>query len=247
MLKISKLDLLRLYVRSFFVQTGWTYDRMLAFGFAWILSPLAKKLCPSAEEQREFIRRHLVSFNANPYLASYAMGAVIKLEEKKTPPEQIKRFKMALRGPLGALGDNLIWQNFRSALLILGLILTERFGIYGALTIFLIFNLYQMYVRARGMVKGYTLGGEVSSDLTGGHLRNMTQWSGRVGAACLGFVFMVKLAEQGMEPFQPDKAMLFLLFVLFSFWGIKRNLNPSFILLFYLGCFLAIKAACGLI
>jgi mannose/fructose/N-acetylgalactosamine-specific phosphotransferase system component IID len=246
MLKFSKLDLLRLYVRSFFAQTGWTYDRMLAFGFAWILSPLAKKLCPSTEEQREFMKRHLVSFNANPYLVGYAVGAVIKLEEEKTPPEQIKRFKMALRGPLGALGDNLIWQNFRPALLILGLILAERFGIYGALTIFLIFNLFQMYVRARGIMKGYALGGEVSSDLTGGHLQSMTQWSGRVGAACLGFVFIIKLAEQGIGLFQPDKAMLFLLFVLFSFWGIKRNLNPSFILLFFLGCFLAIKAAFGI-
>ncbi len=247
MRKISKLDLLRLYVRSFFIQTGWTYERMLAFGFAWILAPLARKLFPSAEEQRKFIRRHLVSFNANPYLASYAVGAVVKLEEDQTSPEQIERFKSALRGPLGALGDNLIWQNLRPALLILGLILTERYGVYGVLTFFLIFNLYQIYVRARGMLKGYALGLEVSSDLTKKHLRGMTKWSSRMGAACLGFLFVVKLNQLGVQPFQPDKAVLLLLLVLFSFLGIKRNLNLSFILLFFLGSFLLIKAAFGLI
>jgi mannose/fructose/N-acetylgalactosamine-specific phosphotransferase system component IID len=247
MRKISKFDLIRLYVRSFFVQTGWTYERMLAFGFTWILAPLARKLFPSAEEQRKFIRRHLVSFNANPYLASYAVGAVTKLEEDQTSPEQIERFKSVLRGPLGALGDNLFWQNLRPALLILGLILTERYGVYGVLIFFLIFNLFQIYVRARGMLKGYTLGLEASSDLTKRHLRDMTRWSRRVGAACLGFLFVVKLNQLGLQPFQPDRAVLFLLFVLFSFLGIKRNLNLSFVLLFFLGFFLLIKAAFGLI
>jgi mannose/fructose/N-acetylgalactosamine-specific phosphotransferase system component IID len=137
---MSRSDLFRLTLRSFFVQTGWSYDRMMALGFVWILVPVAKKLCSSTKERGEFLKRHLESFNANPYLAGYAVGAVTRLEEAKAPQEQIRRFKESLRGPLGALGDNLIWQNLRPALLILALILTGKYGFWGALTFFVLFN-----------------------------------------------------------------------------------------------------------
>ncbi len=247
MRKISRFDLFRLYLRSFFIQTGWTYERLISFGFVWILIPLVKKLCSSVQEQRDFLKRHLTSFNANPYLASYALGAVTKLEENKTPPEQIKRFKDLLQGPLGALGDNLIWQNLRPALLILGLTLTHWFGIYGALSFWLIFNLHQVYLRARGITKGYALGFGVSSDLSKGYLQNMTKWSGRMGSIFLGFLLVSKLNKLGIQPLQPDKAILFSLFILLSFLAFKRNINPGYILLFLLASFLVIKAAFGLI
>lgn len=243
---ISRLDLFRLTVRSFFVQTGWSYDRMIALGFAWILTPLTRKLCLSAQERREFLKRHLESFNANPYLAGYAVGAVTKLEESKTPPEQIRRFKESLRGPLGALGDNLIWQNLRPSLLILGLILTGEYGLYGALTFFVLFNCYQIYIRARGTVQGYRLGLGVSSDLARGHLQNVVKWSGRIGAGLLGFLFVGKLSHPGIGPFKPDEAILLILFSLLSFWGFKRNKNPGLILLIFFTCLMVINAAAGL-
>jgi len=247
MRKISKFDLFRLYLRSFFVQTGWAYERMIAFGFLWILIPLTKKLFSSMQEQRDFLKRHLLSFNANPYLASYALGAVTKLEENKTPPQQIIRFKDMLRGPLGALGDNLIWQNLRPALLILGLILTDRFGVYGVLSFWLIFNLHQVYLRARGMVKGYALGLGVSSDLTRGYLQNMTKWSGRMGAVLLGILFVLKLNQMRIQPLQLEKFIFLFLFILLSFVSFKRNKNPNYTILILLAFFLLMKAVVGLI
>lgn len=247
MRKISRFDLFRLYLRSFFVQAGWTYERMMALGLVWILIPLAKRLFTSVKEQRDFLERHLTSFNANPYLASYAVGAVTKLEENKTPPRQIERFKDSLRGPLGALGDNLIWQNLRPALLILGLILTDRYGVYGALSLFLIFNLMQAYLRARGIVKGYALGLEVSSDLTSGYLQKMTKWSGRMGAVFVGILLVFELKKKGIQPFQPGNIIFFFSFILLSFLGIKRNINPGYILLILLAIFLIIKTIAGLV
>lgn len=257
--KISRFDLFRLYLRSFLVQTGWTYERMLALGFVWILIPLVKKLCSSEKEQQDFLKRHLLSFNANPFLASYALGAVTKLEEIKTLPEQIKRFKDSLQGPLGALGDNLVWQNLRPALLILGLILTDRFGVYGTLSFFLMFNLHQVYLRARGIVKGYALGFGVSSDLSKGYLQNMTKWSGRMGALFLGILFVFsyghltqliscgKSNQIGIQPFQLENFLLLFLFTLLSFLAFKRNINPNYTLLIFLAFFLVIKAVTGLV
>ena len=220
---------------------------MIALGFVWILGPVAKKLCSSLGERQEFLRRHLDSFNANPYLVGYAVGAVTRLEETKTPPEQIRRFKESLRGPLGALGDNLFWQNLRPALLILGLILTSRYGLYGALTFLVLFNCYQIYIRARGVVKGYRLGLKVSSDLTRGHLQGVSKWSGRIGASLFGVILVLKLSQPGIEPFGPDKAILLILFSLLSFCGLKRNTSPGLILLVFLAFLVMINVVLGLI
>jgi mannose/fructose/N-acetylgalactosamine-specific phosphotransferase system component IID len=241
MRKISRSDLFRLYLKSFFIQTGWTYDRMLALGFVWIFKPLIRKFYSIREEQREFLKRHLVSFNANPYLAGYALGAVTKLEEEKTPPGQILRFKELLRGPLGALGDCLFWQNFRPALLILGLILAERFGIWGVLGAWLIFNLYQIYLRARGIVKGYNLGMNISSDLNQGHLQSMIRWSSRMGAGFLGVLLVFKYHQLSMQAWEPEKIIPFLAFILLSFLSFKRNINPGYILFSSLVIFLGLK------
>ena len=240
--KLSRFDLFRLYLRSFFIQTGWSYERMIAFGFTWILIPIAKRLCPSVEERSNFLKRHLLSFNANPYLTSYALGAVAKLEEEETPEEQIIRFKDSLRGPLGALGDSLIWQNLRPTLLILGLILSQITGILGAFSFFLIFNLHQIYLRARGIIKGYSLGLGVSSDLTKGYIQNLTKWSGRIGAVLLGILFVVGLNRPRVAPMHPEKIILFLFFILLSFLGFKKSINPNYILLISVVSFLAIKA-----
>ena len=214
---------------------------MIALGFIWILIPVAKKLCSSIEEQSDFLKRHLRSFNANPYLASYAVGAVVKLEEDKIPGEQITRFKESLQGPLGALGDRLIWQNLRPALLILGIILSQITGVLGALSFFLIFNLHQVYLRARGIIKGYTLGFELSSDLTKGYLQSMTKWSGRMGAFLLGILFVLKSHPTGSEPFRAENIILLSLFSLLSFLAFKRNINPNYTLLISVVFFLLIK------
>jgi mannose/fructose/N-acetylgalactosamine-specific phosphotransferase system component IID len=146
-----------------------------------------------------------------------------------------------LRGPLGALGDCLFWQNFRPALLILGLILAERFGIWGVLGAWLIFNLYQIYLRARGMVKGYNLGMNISSDLNRGHLQSMIRWSSRMGAGFSGILLVFKYHQLSMQAWEPEKIIPFLAFILLSFLSFKRNINPAYILFSFLVIFLGLK------
>src|SRR5207237_102193 len=48
-------------------------------------------------------------FNAHPYLASVAVGALARAELDGEPPERIERFRTALAGPLGSVGDRLVW------------------------------------------------------------------------------------------------------------------------------------------
>ncbi len=237
--RISRLDLFRLYLRSFFIQTGWNYERLLALGFTWILLPLGEKLYPPKEEKKRFLRRHLLTFNANPYFASYALGGVAKLEEIGASEEEIGEFKDSLRGPLGALGDNLIWMNLRPVLLILGIILAQALGVFGAVGFWLLYNLHQVYLRARGLSKGYTLGFKLDSDLRSGYFPKMIKWVSRMGAVFLGIFFVLKLNERISERF--ENVIIFVLLVFLAIFGFKKNINPNYVLLACLLSFLLVK------
>ena len=227
--KIPKLNLFRLYLRSFFVQTGWNYERMIALGFTWILLPLMEKLYPAKEQRKKFLKRHLSTFNANPYLATYAVGAVAKLEEAGASAEELGKFKNSLSGPLGALGDNLIWMNLRPALLILGIILASTFGALGALIFWLLYNIHQVYLRARGLFKGYGLGLGVASDLRSAFYPRMIKWLSRMGAVFLGIFFVLKSNERILE--RVENLIIFILMVFLSIFGFRKNVNPNYILL----------------
>src|SRR5258708_39553142 len=48
-------------------------------------------------------------FNAHPYLSGLAVGAAARAEHDGAPPDQIERLREALCGPLGSLGDRLVW------------------------------------------------------------------------------------------------------------------------------------------
>ncbi len=241
MTKIKTSDLFCLYLRSFLVQNGWNYERMTALGFAWILKPLTGKLFGSTEEQKSFLKRHLLGFNANPYMVDYAVGAVVKLEEDRTPAEQIIRFKNSLRGPLGAIGDRLIWQNLKPALLILSLALCITLGAWGAAIGWLLFNLFQVYHRARGIVKGYNLGWGLSSELTKGYLQRMTVWSNRMGAFFLGILLVFVLGHLKSKSGKLEDIPILVGFSLISVFAFRRNFNPNYTILFSLVLFLLIK------
>jgi mannose/fructose/N-acetylgalactosamine-specific phosphotransferase system component IID len=239
MKKLSRRDLYRLYLRSFFVQTGWNYERMIGFGFTWIVLPVVKRLFPAEEDRKRFLRRHLSTFNANPYLAPYAVGAVARLEEMRASGGEISKFKDSLRGPLGALGDNLIWRNLRPALLALGLILASVFGAVGALVFWFLYNLHQVYIRARGLSKGYGMASAVSSDFRSRYYPNMIKWFSRAGGTFLGIFLVFKLNEAISESIQNPIVLILLIFV--SVFGFKRNINPHHLLLACLFSYLLVR------
>lgn len=97
-------------LRSFLIQGSWNYHTMLGCGFAWALLPGLRELYGSDKEAlHEATVRHSDHFNSHPYLAGVALGAVLKLEADGADAETVRRFKEAVRAPLGSLGDGLIW------------------------------------------------------------------------------------------------------------------------------------------
>lgn len=98
------------FLRSFAIQGSWNYRTMLGQGFAFALLPVLRHVHAGDEAGLDrALRRHAGHFNAHPYLAGVALGAVARMEVDGEDPEKIGRFKTAVRGPLGGLGDRLIW------------------------------------------------------------------------------------------------------------------------------------------
>jgi len=230
MSRSSRIDFWRSYFRSFLVQAGWNYERMIALGFLWAILPLTEKLYPRSEERISLIKRHLGSFNSNPYLAGYAIGAIARLEEERKSSEEIVSFKQALMGPLGALGDSLVWVRFRPALGLLGIILTLRFGVLGSIVFFVVYNIFQFHFRYMALDKGYSLGFGLAGYLSGRGYPQLIGFFGMIGAILFGFFFIFCL--NGLASFDKIGELLFFL-VAFTFciWGLKKNLNPGLVFL----------------
>ncbi len=98
----------RTLLRLLGVQSGWTYERMGGIGVAFAARPLLEALAP-AERRTAAIARSAEFFNSHPWLAGLAVGAEVRAEQDGVAPEQIRRLRTALGGPLGALGDRVVW------------------------------------------------------------------------------------------------------------------------------------------
>ena len=112
------------FARSFLIQGSWNFRTMLGGGFAFALLPVLRRLFRGDPEAfRAALQRHTEHFNAHPYMAGAALGAVCRMEEERRAPEEIARFKRAVRGPLGGLGDALVWVGWRPLTVLAALVL----------------------------------------------------------------------------------------------------------------------------
>ena len=80
-------------------------------GIGFCIEP-ALRLLPGGIHTPAFhqaLARESRYFNAHPYLASVAVGALARAELDGEDPVRIERFRTALCGPLGSVGDRLVW------------------------------------------------------------------------------------------------------------------------------------------
>ena len=158
------------FLRSFLIQGSWNRRTMLGGGFAYSILPVLRALYRDDEEGfREALSRHSEHFNAHPYLADLALGAACRMEQAGRSPEEVRRFKLAVRGPLGSLGDSLIWVGWRPVTVLATLCLAVL-GVSPLLTVafFLAtYNLGHFLVRIGGFILGLEKGSQVGDALRG--------------------------------------------------------------------------------
>ena len=227
---IRKRDLVRVGLRSFFIQASWNYERMLGLGWAFAILPILHRLKLRGDERKAFLRRHLGFFNASPFVSSFALGTVAKLEEESARSDEhrtdhIERIKVALAGPLGSVGDRLFWRGFRPMAALLGVAAMVLWGIWGTLVFLVAFNVPHLYFRFYGVVQGRRLGLEIAKEFSRPLYKKLTWWTERLGALGLGLLIGIK--SFGDQPNHWTTPTILFLSMGIGFLLLKRRISPS--------------------
>ena len=181
---------LAIFLRLLAIQGSWNYETLLGNGIGFAIEP-ALRLLPGGAHTAEFktaLARQSRYFNAHPYLAGIAVGALARAELDHEPPERIERFRTALPGPLGSVGDRLVWAGWLPLCSLIGL---AAFGLgvgpLGVVVLFLvIYNAGHFALRIWGLHTGWTHGLRVASALGHPLFRRGPQEIGRAAAFTAG-------------------------------------------------------------
>ena len=195
-LTLSKADRQKVWWRSTFLQGSWNYERMQNLGWAYSLIPAIKKLYTKKEDQAAALERHLEFFNTHPYVAAPIIGVTLALEEEKAngaaiDDAAIQGVKIGMMGPLAGIGDPVFWFTVRPILGALGASLALTGNIIGPLIFFLAWNAIRMAFLWYTQELGYKAGSEVTKDMSGGILQDITK-----GASILGMFILAVLVER---------------------------------------------------
>lgn len=188
------------FMRSFLVQGSWNYRTMLGSGFAFAILPVLRALSRNDTDRlNASVRRHLEHFNAHPYLADLALGAVIRMEADGEDEETVRRFKAAVRSPLGSLGDSLVWASWLPMVSLISLA-AVWLNAPPWLTVVLFLGLYNvghLLLRVWGFRAGLHEGRGIARHLAAAGLGAWTERIRVVAAALLGLVIGTVLAGEG--------------------------------------------------
>ena len=195
-LTLSKADRQKVWWRSTFLQGSWNYERMQNLGWAYSLIPAIKKLYTKKEDQAAALERHLEFFNTHPYVAAPIIGVTLALEEEKAngaaiDDAAIQGVKIGMMGPLAGIGDPVFWFTVRPILGALGASLALTGNIIGPLIFFLAWNAIRMAFLWYTQELGYKAGSEITKDMSGGILQDITK-----GASLLGMFILAVLVER---------------------------------------------------
>lgn len=177
----------RTFIRLLGLQASWTYERMQGIGLAVAMEPLLRVLDSNPERARAARARSAQYFNAHPYLAGAAAGALAKAELDGQPGERILRLRTALSGPLGALGDQLFWAGIVPAVMALALVSVALGSGLRAVAIYVVgYNALRFAVTWWGLEIGLAHGLRVAHAISESWLPKAAPRAGVVAALIVG-------------------------------------------------------------
>lgn len=184
-------------LRSFAVQGSWNYQSLIGTGLAFVLAPALRRIYTDPDALRTAVGRHAELFNSHPYLATVAAGAIARLEADGVPPETVARFKSAVRGSLGALGDRLVWLTWRpaSVLLALALALAGAPWWVAVPAFLLVYNALHLWLRAWGLEVGLRDGLNIGRTLREAPFQKLGERAADAGALLAGLCAVLSIGE----------------------------------------------------
>src|SRR3990172_2701310 len=149
-----KRGMLATWARTLIVQASWNYDRMVGIGVAYAMEPLLRDL-PGGRTNGRYaaaLKRVAGFFNAHPYLTGMAAGALARVEYDGVPEAQADRLRRALIGPLGSVGDQLVWAGWLPMSVAVGLIVAVLVSVpAGVVSLLILYNVLHLGLRSWGL------------------------------------------------------------------------------------------------
>ncbi len=156
--------MLAVFCRSLLLQASWSFERMQSLGFAYAIEPVLKKLYSDKAEYEARLKLHMSYFNTQPYLASFILGASVRLEQDRASGHNtsadVAGLKSSLMAPLGALGDSFFWGSLKpmAAVVAAAFLIT---GVWWAPFLFLfMYNTWHLGLRFFALYWGYMSSGD---------------------------------------------------------------------------------------
>lgn len=177
-------------LRSLAIQGSWNYEILVGNGIGFCVEPALRRLPGGIDgtAYRDALARQSAYFNAHPYLASLAIGSLARAELDMVAPARIERFRTALCGPLGSVGDRLVWASWLPACSLFALLI---FGLgasaLGVAVAFLaLYNIGHLGLRDWGLRAGWRNGLRVASAMGHPVLQHGPRYIGRAAAVLAG-------------------------------------------------------------
>lgn len=178
---------LRSLIRLLSLQASYTFERLQGVGMAVAQEPLLEPLGKDLDQARAARGRSAQYFNAHPFLAGIAVGALSKAELDHQDGERILRLRNALSGPLGALGDQLFWAGIVPA--IMGVMLAATAvgrGLQALIGIVIGYNITRVFVTGWGLQFGFSHGIGVAGQISHTRLKELASAAGALSAGVIG-------------------------------------------------------------
>jgi len=179
-----------MFFRLFAVQGSWNYETLLGTGIGFAIEPALRQLPGGIRSPRykAALARHSRYFNAHPYFAGVAVGALARAELDGEDPARIERFRTALAAPLGSVGDRLVWASWLPlcSLIALGLYGLGAGALAVIATFLLLYNIGHFGLRIWALRLGLNRGLAVASGLGTPVLRKGPAVIGQAAALVAG-------------------------------------------------------------
>lgn len=229
-----------MFLRSFAIQGSWNYRTLQGSGFAFALMPVLRWVHRDEPAKLQAaVQRHASLFNAHPYLAGIALGAVARMEADAEDPVLIERFKTALRSSLGTLGDRVVWAGWRPACVLLGLfvLLATKSALAAVLAFLVVYNLGHLGLRWWGLQIGLDYGIQVGERLRRAPLARWHETIVGGAALLLGLVLPLVAAGDLTESRVPLPWMLLSIVAVAAGWRLRAAVREP--VLYLLGAMAA--------
>ena len=188
---------LAMYMRLLAVQGSWNYETLNGTGIGFAMEPALRYLPGGIDgpAYRAALARESRYFNTHPYLAGVAVGALVRAELDGVDPVRIERFRTALAGPLGSVGDRLVWASWLPFCSLIALCVYGAGGspLWVVGTFLLLYNVGHLSLRAWGLQIGLSRGLNVASALGNPILRKGPQYIGSAAALVAGLALPLAL------------------------------------------------------